>query len=272
MSPRSTASPTPSTGVHGPSTEKQQPTLGIDRTSQDTVAARRTSVPRGRDDGIFDDEIAPDQRPAAQGRPRASSRPTKASGPTRPSRPWPASAPRSSRTGPSPPATPPRSPTAPPRWSLASREFAEENGLDLLAVVGQSGQVAGPDNSLHSQPSNAITNALERAGWSRHGSGPHRDQRGVRFRGGAVLEGPRTIPLEQCNIHGGAIALGHPIGASGAGSPCTPPTNSSGGAAARPRSRCAAAAARAKPCCCTATDGGANRKRRRRRRTSALPG
>ena len=49
---------------------------------------------------------------------------------------------------------------------LTSRSYAEEHGLEYLAVVGAPGQVAGPDNSLHSQPSNAIKKALQRAGWT----------------------------------------------------------------------------------------------------------
>ena len=38
------------------------------------------------------------------------------------------------------------------------------NGWEVLAVVGASGQVAGPDNSLHAQPANAIAKALEKQG------------------------------------------------------------------------------------------------------------
>ena len=48
---------------------------------------------------------------------------------------------------------------------VTSRAYAEEHGLPWLAVVEASGHVAGPDNSLHSQPSNAIAAALaDRAG------------------------------------------------------------------------------------------------------------
>ncbi|HEY1105406.1 MAG TPA: acetyl-CoA C-acyltransferase, partial [Agromyces sp.] len=47
---------------------------------------------------------------------------------------------------------------------VASREWAESRSLPWLALVGAAGQVAGPDNSLHSQPSNAIAAALEKGG------------------------------------------------------------------------------------------------------------
>ena len=43
---------------------------------------------------------------------------------------------------------------------VAARDVAEAHGLTWLATVGASGQVAGPDNSLHSQPSAAISAAL----------------------------------------------------------------------------------------------------------------
>lgn len=98
---------------------------------------------------------------------------------------------------------------------LASREFAEQHGLEYLAVVGEPGQVAGPDTSLHSQPSNAILAALERQGTSLE----EVDFIEINEAFAAVsLQSAKDLgyPLEKTNIHGGAIALGHPIGASGA--------------------------------------------------------
>src|SRR6185312_2263935 len=98
---------------------------------------------------------------------------------------------------------------------LTTRGFAVDNGLDWLAVVGRPGQVAGPDTSLQSQPSNAISQALQRAGWS----AAELDFIEINEAFGAVaVQSLQDLdyPLEKCNIHGGAIALGHPIGASGA--------------------------------------------------------
>lgn len=98
---------------------------------------------------------------------------------------------------------------------LSSRAYAEEHGLAWLAVVGAPGQVAGPDNSLHSQPSNAIAKALSTAGWN----ADELDFIEINEAFGSVaVQSLRDLdfPLEKCNIHGGAIALGHPIGASGA--------------------------------------------------------
>lgn len=98
---------------------------------------------------------------------------------------------------------------------LTTRGYADEHGLSWLAVVGKPGQVAGPDTSLHSQPSRAIEHALERAGWS----ADELDFVEINEAFAAVsVQSVEDlgIPLDKANIHGGAIALGHPIGASGA--------------------------------------------------------
>ncbi|MFC6357354.1 acetyl-CoA C-acetyltransferase [Luethyella okanaganae] len=98
---------------------------------------------------------------------------------------------------------------------LSSRRFAEERGLPWLATVEASGHVAGPDNSLHSQPSNAIRAALSRQGWA----ASDLDLVEINEAFAAVtLQSTRDLGLspEVVNIHGGAIAIGHPIGASGA--------------------------------------------------------
>ena len=98
---------------------------------------------------------------------------------------------------------------------VAAREVAEERGWAWLATVGASGQVAGPDNSLHSQPSAAISAALSRGGWEL--SSVDLLEINEAF-GSVVVQSLADLgyPLEQTNVHGGAIALGHPIGASGA--------------------------------------------------------
>ncbi|WP_199421534.1 acetyl-CoA C-acetyltransferase [Actinotalea solisilvae] len=98
---------------------------------------------------------------------------------------------------------------------VAARDVVEARGLPWLAVVGAAGQVAGPDTSLHSQPSAAVTAALARAGWD-VGS---LDLLEINEAFGSVVVQSLAdlgYPLERTNVHGGAIALGHPIGASGA--------------------------------------------------------
>jgi acetyl-CoA C-acetyltransferase len=98
---------------------------------------------------------------------------------------------------------------------VASREWAESRGLPWLALVGAAGQVAGPDNSLHSQPANAIAAALRKAG----GTADELDLIEINEAFAAVsLASSRELDVstDVVNVHGGAIALGHPIGASGA--------------------------------------------------------
>lgn len=97
---------------------------------------------------------------------------------------------------------------------VAGRDVAEARGLSWLASVGAAGQVAGPDNTLHSQPAAALTAALKRGGWDLGTVDLVEINEAF---GSVVVQSLADLgyPLEQTNIHGGAIALGHPIGASG---------------------------------------------------------
>jgi acetyl-CoA C-acetyltransferase len=98
---------------------------------------------------------------------------------------------------------------------VCSRDYAEAHNLEWLALVGAPGQVAGPDNSLHAQPAHAIAAALERAKWETSDL----DFIEINEAFAAVsLHSTRALGVSHdvVNIHGGAIALGHPIGASGA--------------------------------------------------------
>ena len=99
---------------------------------------------------------------------------------------------------------------------VMSQAKAEQLGLTWLAEIGAHGNVAGPDNSLHSQPANAIKHALDKAGLSRRRPRPDRDQRGVRGGRHPVDARARASAPTIVNVNGGAIALGHPIGMSGA--------------------------------------------------------
>ncbi|MFC7849880.1 acetyl-CoA C-acetyltransferase [Arthrobacter sp. NPDC057388] len=199
----------------GLSTESKNLTLGIDRTAQDNVAAhshQRAAI--ASKNGVFDDEISPISVKQRKGDPLVVSTDEG----VRPDATVESLAGLRAAfvtdgtitAGNSSPLSDGASALV-----LTSRKFAEENGLEYLAVVGKPGQVAGPDNSLHSQPSNAILKALERAGWSTA------DLDFIEINeafGSVAVQSLKDLdyPLEQTNIHGGAIALGHPIGASGA--------------------------------------------------------
>ncbi|QFU87016.1 acetyl-CoA C-acetyltransferase [Amycolatopsis sp. YIM 10] len=98
---------------------------------------------------------------------------------------------------------------------VASRAKAEELGLTPLAEIGAHGVVAGPDASLHEQPSNAIKAALAKAKLDVGAL----DLVEINEAFAAVgLVSARKLGLDhdKVNVDGGAIALGHPIGASGA--------------------------------------------------------
>jgi acetyl-CoA C-acetyltransferase len=199
----------------GLSTETKNLTLGISRTSQDNVAAQsHQRAALAAKNGVFDDEIAPISVKQRKGDPLVVAtdegvRPNtsietlaglRAAFVTDGTITAGNSSPLSDGAA---------------ALVLTSRQFAEDNGLEYLAVVGKPGQVAGPDNSLHSQPSNAIKSALERAGWTT------KDLDFIEINeafGSVAVQSLKDLdyPLDQCNIHGGAIALGHPIGASGA--------------------------------------------------------
>ena len=98
-----------------------------------------------------------------------------------------------------------------------ARQYAQKYGLNILATVAGYGQVAGPRNAqLHSQPANAVQAAIKRSGWQISDL----DFLEINEAFGAVvvqsLKELDDYPLEQTNLYGGAIALGHPVGASGA--------------------------------------------------------
>lgn len=98
---------------------------------------------------------------------------------------------------------------------LTTRKYAEDNGLNILATLGEYGQTAGPDTSLLSQPSQAVNAALQKAGWSVDDL----DFLEINEAFAAVVaQSVKDLgyDLEKTNIHGGGISLGHPIGASGA--------------------------------------------------------
>jgi len=98
---------------------------------------------------------------------------------------------------------------------VMSRAAAERRGATVLAEIGAYGTVAGPDNSLHSQPSNAIRTALGKAGLDVSAL----DLVEINEAFAAVgIKSMRDLGIgpEIVNVNGGAIALGHPIGMSGA--------------------------------------------------------
>ncbi|WP_311243390.1 acetyl-CoA C-acetyltransferase [Microbacterium sp. WCS2018Hpa-23] len=97
---------------------------------------------------------------------------------------------------------------------VTTRALAESRGWPVLVTVGASGQTAGPDNSLQAQPARAIEKACDKQGISPSDL----DLVEINEAFGAVVARSQVelgLSSEVVNIHGGGIAIGHPIGASG---------------------------------------------------------
>jgi acetyl-CoA C-acetyltransferase len=98
---------------------------------------------------------------------------------------------------------------------VMSKAKAEELGLSWIAEIGAHGVVAGPDASLHEQPSNAILAALAKEKLD-VGDLDLVEINEAFAAVGVVSAEKLGLDPEKVNVNGGAIALGHPIGASGA--------------------------------------------------------
>ncbi len=98
---------------------------------------------------------------------------------------------------------------------VADRAAAEAAGLEVLAEIVAYGQIGGADATLHERPAEALRVALKRAGMS---AGDldlveiNEAFASVAIWSARMLE----LPADRVNVHGGAVALGHPLGATGA--------------------------------------------------------
>ncbi len=98
---------------------------------------------------------------------------------------------------------------------VMSKDKAEELGLSWIAEIGAHGVVAGPDASLQEQPANAVVKACEKEGISPDSL----DLVELNEAFAAVgLVSSRKLGFDddKVNVNGGAIAMGHPVGMSGA--------------------------------------------------------
>ena len=98
---------------------------------------------------------------------------------------------------------------------VASERAAADLGAEPIAEVVSYGQVAGPDATLHERPAEAIKAALDRAGLSAS------DLDVVEINeafASVALWSARMLDLDPASVNpnGGAVALGHPLGATGA--------------------------------------------------------
>jgi acetyl-CoA C-acetyltransferase len=199
----------------GASTERYNANLGLRREEQDEFAARsHQRAALAQKNGTFEEEIAPVQIPQRRGDPLEV---TEDEG-VRPDTTVEALAKLR------PAFDPDGTITAGSSSQISdgacavvvmSMARARELGLDWIAEIGAHGNVAGPDNSLQSQPANAVKHALGKAGLSV----ADLDLVEINEAFAAVgIQSMKELGLdpEIVNVNGGAIALGHPIGMSGA--------------------------------------------------------
>jgi acetyl-CoA C-acetyltransferase len=199
----------------GESTDRHNQRLGITRAEQDEFAARsHQRAAAAQKNGLFDEEIAPVQVPQRRGDPIEIREDEGIRGDTTTevlAKLKPAFTADGTITAGS------SSPISDGACAVVvmSRAAAERHGATVLAEIGAYGTVAGPDNSLQSQPSNAIRRALGKAGLDVSAL----DLVEINEAFAAVgIQSMRDLGIgpEMVNVNGGAIALGHPIGMSGA--------------------------------------------------------
>ena len=199
----------------GLATDRANNALGISRAAQDKLAAdshRRAAAAQAT--GLFDTEIIPVKVPRRRGETEIAAtdegvRPDSTQESLGKLRP--AFSPAGTVTAGN--ASPLNDGAA--AVVLTTRGYAETHGLQVLATLGASGQTAGPDTSLPDKPARAISKALKIAGWT------VADLDFVEINeafASVALHSAEQLGLttDTVNVNGGAIALGHPIGASGA--------------------------------------------------------
>ncbi|HEX6888579.1 MAG TPA: acetyl-CoA C-acetyltransferase [Candidatus Nanopelagicales bacterium] len=199
----------------GESTEQFNSRYGLTREEQDEFSARSHQLAaRAQKDGLFDDEIVPVMIKQRKGEPIEFKVDEGVRGDTT----------AESLAGLRPAFRKDGTITAGSASQISdgaaavvvmSRARAEELGLTWLAEIGAHGVVAGPDASLHEQPANAVLKACEKEGIS-----PAEldllELNEAFAAVGLVSTKKLGVDPEKVNVNGGAIALGHPVGMSGA--------------------------------------------------------
>ncbi|MEV7005993.1 acetyl-CoA C-acetyltransferase [Streptosporangium sp. NPDC051022] len=199
----------------GESTERHNARLGLTREEQDAFSARSHELAAAAiKNGVLDDEIVPVTIPQRKGDPvvfaadegvRADTT-VETLGRLRPA---------FSKDGTITAGSASQISDGACAVVVMSKAKAEELGLEWLAEIGAHGNVAGPDNSLQSQPANAVKHALGKQGLS---AGDLDLLEINEAFAQVVLQSAKElgVPLDKINVNGGGIAVGHPIGASGA--------------------------------------------------------
>ncbi|MEV0661112.1 acetyl-CoA C-acetyltransferase [Actinomadura luteofluorescens] len=199
----------------GESTERHNAKLGISREEQDAFSARsHQRAAEAIKNGVFDEEIAPVEIPQRRGEPVVFSTDEGVRGDTT-AESLARLRPAFSKDGTITAGSASQISDGAAAVVVMSRARAEELGLTWLAEIGAHGNVAGPDNSLQSQPSNAIKHALGKEGRTVDDLDLIEINEAFASVG---IQSMRDLGVgpEKVNVNGGAIAVGHPVGMSGA--------------------------------------------------------
>jgi acetyl-CoA C-acetyltransferase len=199
----------------GESTENYNAKLGITREDQDAFSARSHQLAaQAQKNGIFDEEITPVEIPQRKGDPVVVSTDEGIRGDTT-AESLGKLRPAFSKTGTITAGSASQISDGACAVVVMSKAKAEELGLEWLAEIGAHGNVAGPDNSLQSQPSNAINHALSKEGLTVDDLDVIEINEAFASVG---IQSMRDLGVDEkkVNPNGGAIALGHPVGMSGA--------------------------------------------------------
>jgi acetyl-CoA C-acetyltransferase len=199
----------------GETTDSKNKVLGINRAEQDEwSAASHERAAAATKAGIFDDEIVPVAVPQRRGDPLV----VEADEGIRPgttveslSRLRPAFDPNGTVTA----GNASQISDGASAVIVADRKAAEAAGLPIIAEILAYGQIAGPDATLHERPAEAIDKALESTDLSRNDLELieiNEAFAAVAFWSAKMLD----VDFDRVNVNGGAVALGHPLGASGA--------------------------------------------------------
>ncbi len=199
----------------GESTEKHNARLGIGRAEQDEIAARsHQRAAAAQKNGLFEAEITPVEIPQRKGEPVVFSQDEGIRGETT-AESLGKLRPAFAKDGTITAGSASQISDGAAAVVVMSKAKAQELGLEWIAEIGAHGNVAGPDNSLQSQPSNAINHALGKEGLTV----ADLDLIEINEAFAAVaVQSMKDLGVspEKVNVNGGAIALGHPIGMSGA--------------------------------------------------------
>ncbi|WP_263165557.1 acetyl-CoA C-acetyltransferase [Streptomyces sp. SCSIO ZS0520] len=199
----------------GASTERHNTRLGIGRAEQDEIAAlSHQRAAAAQKNGVFDAEITPVEVPQRKGDPILFSKDegvradTTVEGLAK-------LRPAFDKGGTITAGTASQISDGAAAVVVMSKAKAEELGLEWLAEIGAHGNVAGPDNSLQSQPANAIKQAVKKEGIA---VGDLDLIEANEAFAAVVHQSTKELGVSSdiVNVNGGAIALGHPIGMSGA--------------------------------------------------------